>query len=164
MDQKQYIEGKLEGCFGHKCAISCCDRKGKEAEEWVDEFFLYHERLKDYLIAQGIKIEFIDDRVKFSNCTDGKNCKFLKFSLNKDIDPRPNDCKIYPFNVDWESIDFDKKIVRLYYMDDLCPLVKNNSIPDSFRKEVEEITKKSFSTLFNGSECSVEFINEVYKS
>jgi len=38
--------------------------------------------------------------------------QILEIFFNKDIDPRPIDCKIYPFVVDWDSIDFDKKIKR----------------------------------------------------
>ena len=161
METEQYVEGKLEGCKKDSCEDTCCD--DDEVEEWANEYFAFHERIKDHLASVGIKIEFIGDRVRFKNCSDGKRCKFLKYSLNKDIDPRPIDCKIYPFMVDWDSIDFDKKIVRLYYWDGSCPLVKNKSIPDDFRKEVETIIKRDFAVLFYGTRFKVEFINEVHK-
>lgn len=167
MTQEQFVEGEMKGCEGYSCKDSCCDYtnedEGVEAEEWINEFFAFHERMKDHLISHGIEIEFIDDRVKFRNCSDGQECKLLKYSLNKDIDPRPLDCKLYPFIVDWKSIDFDKKIVHLYYTDNICPLVKNKTVPDSFKKEVENIVKRDFAVLFYGSICSVEFMNKVYK-
>jgi Fe-S-cluster containining protein len=119
------------------------------------------------LISLGIQISFFGDKVQFKHCSDGKNCKFLKYSLNKDIDPRPIDCKIYPFAVDWKEIDFDKKIVRLYYWEsnweDCCPLVKKNAIPESFKKEIEAIIKRDFAVLFYGARFSIEFVNEVFK-
>jgi len=158
---EQYVEGMLEGCKKDSCEDTCCD--DDEVEEWINEYFAFHERIKDYLTSLGIQINFMGDRVKFKNCSDGKRCKFLKYSLNKDVDPRPIDCKIYPFIVDWDSIDFDKKVVKLYYWDDDCPLVKNNSIPDEFKKEVETIIKRDFAVLFYGARFTVEFINEVYK-
>jgi len=158
---EQYVEGKLEGCKKELCEITCCD--DDQVEEWVNEYFEFHERMKDHLTSIGIKIEFIGDRVKFENCSDGKECKFLKYSLNKDIDQRPIDCKIFPFVVDWDAIDFDKKIVKLYYWDDDCPLVKAKSIPESFRREVETIIIRDFTVLFCGARFKVEFVNEVYK-
>lgn len=159
MPKGQYIEGKLEGCMRDSCRDTCCD--DDQVEEWVNEYFAFHDRMKDHLKSLGIKIEFVRDRVRFKNCSDGKLCKFLKYSLNKGIDPRPIDCKIFPFAVDWDSIDFGKKIVRLYYWDDSCPLVKNNSIPDDFREEVGMIIKRDFAVLFCGATFSVEFVNKV---
>lgn len=159
--KEQYIEGGLEGCKKDFCEDTCCD--DDEVEEWTNEYFAFHERIKDYLTSVGIKIEFIGDRVRFKNCSDGKHCKFLKHSLNKDIDPRPIDCKIFPFIVDWNSIDFDNKIVNLYYWDGSCPLVKNNSIPKEFRREIENIIKRDFAVLFYGARFTIKFINEVYK-
>ena len=159
--KEQFVEGKLEGCKKDSCEDTCCD--DDQVEEWANEYFAFHERIKDHLASVGIKIEFIGDRIRFKNCSDGKRCKFLKHSLNKDIDPRPIDCKIYPFCVDWDSIDFDKKIVKLYYWESSCPLVKNNSIPINFRKEVENIIKRDFAVLFYGARFKVEFINEVHK-
>ena len=156
----QYIEGQLEGCRKDSCKETCCD--DDEVEEWVNEYFAFHERIKGHLTSKGIQIEFIEDRVKFKNCSDGKECKFLKYSLNKDIDPRPIDCKIYPFMVDWDSIDLDKKMVRLNYWDDSCPMVKTNSVPKEFRSEVENIIKRDFALLFYGARFSVEFIDKVY--
>lgn len=159
MSKKQFIEGELRGCKKNLCEDHCCD--DDEIVEWVSEYFAYHERMKDHLAAKGIKIEFIEDRVKFKNCSDGKNCKFLKYSLNKDIDSRPIDCKIYPYMVDWETIDFNKRVVRLFYWDNDCPIVKNNSIPISFKKEVETIIKRDFSVLFYGCRFTIKFIDKV---
>lgn len=158
--KNQYIEGQLEGCKRDSCKDTCCD--DDNVEEWVNEYFAFHERIKDHLTSLGITIEFVGDRVRFKHCSDGKRCKFLLNSLNKDIDPRPIDCKIYTFTVDWKSIDFDKKIVRLYFWDEDCPLVKNNSIPNEFRKEVEAIIKRDFAILFCGAMFAVEFIDEVF--
>jgi len=87
----------------------------------------------------------------------------LKYALNKDIDPRPIDCKIYPFVVDWDTIDFDKKIVKLYYWDNTCQLVKEKKIPKEFKKEVEHIIKRDFAHLFWGTKFKIEFVNKVYK-
>ena len=163
MSQKQFFEGKLKGCEGYKCLDSCCNIKGEETEEWINEYFAFHEKFKDHLISCGIEIEFVGDRVKFKNCTNGRECKFLTHSLNKDIDPRPVDCKIYPYAIDWKSVDFDKKIVKIYYSDDNCPLVKNNTIPDEFRCQVESIVKRDMAALFYGSRFNVKFINEIFK-
>ena len=160
MSIDQYVEGRLEGCKKDSCEDTCCD--DDEVEEWVNEYFAFHERLKDHLISSGIQIEFINDRARFKNCSDGKRCKFLTNSLNKDIDPRPIDCKIYPFMVDWDSINFDRKRVKLYYWDDSCPLIKNNSIPDDFRREVETIIKRDFAVLFYGARFTVEFTDRFY--
>lgn len=158
---KQFMEGKIEGCQGHRCQDTCCD--DDKVEEWVNEYFAFHERQKDYIESLGIKIHFIDDRVFLKHCSDGTKCKFLKHSLNKDVDPRPIDCKIYPFVVDWKSIDFDKKIVNLYYWDDECHLVREKSIPKEFRDEVVTIIKRDFAVLFYGARFNVKFINEIYK-
>jgi len=156
MSQKQYKEGGLEGCLKFRCPECCCD--DDNVQEWVNEYFAFHERQKDYLKAKGMKIIFKKDRVYFKNCSDGKNCKFIKYSLNKDIDPRPIDCKIYPYEIDWEDINFDKKIIKLYYWGDDCPLVKNENIPKSFKKEVEKIIKRDFSVLFYGARFKIKFI------
>lgn len=158
---EQYIEGKLKGCEEDSCKDTCCD--DNRVEEWANEYFAFHERIKDYLVSLGVKIEFTGDRVRFKNCSDGKSCKFLIHSLNKDVDPRPIDCKIYPFAVDWNSIDFDKKIAKIYYWDKECPLVKNNSIPQEFKKEVENIIKRDFAVLFYGARFKIEFVNEILK-
>ena len=160
MANEQFIEGQLDGCLQGACQDTCCD--DDQVEEWVSEYFSFHERMKDYLTQLGIKINFIGDRVQFKNCSDGQKCKFLLHSLNKDVDPRPIDCKIFPFVVDWDAIDFDHKIVNLYYWDDSCPLVKNNSIPENFRKEVENIIKRDFAVLFHGARFNVVFIDKCY--
>ena len=161
MQKKQFVEGKIENCEGDLCEGPCCD--DDRVEEWVNEYFVFHERIKDHLVSKGVKIEFAGDRVRFKNCSDGKKCKFLKFFLNKDVDPRPIDCKIYPFAVDWKSINFDKKIVKLYYWDKDCPLVKNNCIPKKFREEVASIIKRDFAVLFYGARFNVEFVGKVPK-
>jgi hypothetical protein len=157
MVKEQYIEGKIDGCSN--CWTTCCD--DNQVEEWINEYFAFHERLKDHLTSLEIKIKFVNDRVQFTNCAEGKKCKFLLNSLNKDIDPRPIDCKIYPFAVDWKSIDFDKKLVSLYYWDKGCPLIINNSIPQKFKEEVENIIKRDFAVLFYGTRFNVEFIDAV---
>jgi len=117
--------------------------------------------MKKHLVSLGIKIEFSGDRVRFKNCSDGKKCKFLEHSLNKDIDPRPIDCKIYPFAVDWVNIDFNRKIARLRYWEEnkenYCPLVKSNSIPEEFKRETEAIIKREFAFLFYGARFTVKF-------
>lgn len=161
MIKRQFIEGKLRGCKKSACKQHCCD--DDEVQEWVDEYFAFHDRMKDYLKSLGIKIEFRDDRVNFKNCSDGRNCKFLKYSANKDIDPRPIDCKIYPYEVDWDSIDFDNKVVSLYYWDNSCPIVKKRAIPKNFKQEVEGIIKREFAVLFHGARFSVKFVNRVHK-
>jgi hypothetical protein len=161
MSKKQYVEGLIKRCQKAKCACTCCDND--EVEEWLFEYFAFHERMKDHLTSIGIKIDFFGDRVRFTNCSDGKDCKFLKYSLNKDIDPRPIDCKIYPFVVDWPSIDFDNKIVRLYFWDKDCPLVKNNKISQEFKKEVENIIKRNFAVLFYNAQFKIKFSNKIFK-
>ncbi len=157
----QAIEGKIKGCKGRKCEDVCCDDNA--VVEWIGEYLAYHDNIKEHLQKQGIKIQFKDDRVYFTHCSDGKKCKFLKYALNKTIDPRPIDCKIYPFVVDWDTIDFDNKIVKLYFWDNTCPLVKNKKIPSEFKKEVEHIIKRDFAHLFWGTKFKIEFVNEVYK-
>ena len=155
MEKKQYVEGELKGCKKHECPQTCCD--DDQVEEWVNEYFAFHERMKEHLLSLGIKIHFVRDRVRFTNCSNGKECKFLKHSLNKDIDPRPIDCKIYPFVVDWGTIDFNNKIVKLNYWDDTCPLIKNNGITKEFKKEVETILKRDFAVLFYGARFDIKF-------
>ena len=159
--QKQFMEGQMKGCKKYACQHSCCD--DDQVEEWTAEYFAFHERMKDHIASIGIKMKFIGDRVQFKNCSDGRLCKLLTHSLNKDIDPRPIDCKIYPFVVDWDSINFDKKIVKLYYWDNECPLVVNKSIPEEFRKEAVHIIKRDFAVLFYGARFEVKIIDEVYK-
>ncbi|MFH1664269.1 MAG: hypothetical protein ABH986_05725 [archaeon] len=161
MNKEQFVEGKLEGCEKEFCSQSCCD--DDKVEEWTNEYFAFHERMKEHLLSAGIKIHFAGDRVRFTNCSDGRECKFLKYSLNKDIDPRPIDCKIFPFTVDWESIDFNKKIAKLDYWDKSCPLVKSNNIPKEFLKEVEGIIKRDFAVLFYGARFEVKFPADLNK-
>jgi len=161
MSKKQFKEGKIVGCLGAKCNKCCCD--DDLVEEWIIEYLAFHDRMKDFLISKGINIEFINDRVKYRNCSDGKECKFIKYSTSKKIDSRPIDCKIYPFIVDWNMIDFDKKIVNLYYWDNDCPMVKNKNISVEFKKEVEEIIKNDFSFLFHGARFKVKFMDKVFK-
>jgi len=157
--KKQAKEGVLKNCPGYKCSNCCCD--DDLVEEWIVEYFAFHERIKDFLISKGVKIKFKDDRASFTNCSDGKNCKFIKYSLNKDLDLRPIDCKIYPYVVDWNTIDFDKKIVKLYYWDNECPLVRDNKITEGFKEEVASILKSDFSALFYGTRFEIEFIDKV---
>lgn len=160
-EKKQYVEGLIKNCQREKCGCTCCD--DDQVEEWIEEYFAFHERMKEHLLKHGIKINFAGDRVQFKNCSTGKECKFLKYSLNKDIDSRPIDCKIYPFVVSWKTIDFDHKIVKLYYWDDNCPLVKEKSVPKNFRRKVDEIIKRDFAALFYGAKFKVKFINKVHK-
>lgn len=155
------MEGKLKGCKKSKCKNTCCD--DGVVQEWVDEYFAFHENIKDYIASLGIKTNFVRDRVYFENCSDGEKCKFLKYSTNKNIDPRPIDCKIYPFAVDWDDIDFDKKIVYLSYWDNECPLVVNKSIPNDFRHEVVNIIKHDFATLFYGARFEVKFLEKIHE-
>jgi hypothetical protein len=158
MPKEQFIEGLIENCAKYDCAKSCCD--DDQVEEWVNEYLAFHDKLKEHLISSGIKLSFVGDRVRFSNCSDGKMCKFLKYAIDKDIDPRPIDCKIYPYEVDWKTIDFDKKIIKLHYWDLSCPLVKKNSIPKKFKEDVEKIIKRDFATLFYGTQFKVEFVDK----
>jgi hypothetical protein len=156
----QYKEGLIKNCKKVKCSCSCCD--DDQVQEWANEYFAFHERIKDYLISKGIKIVFKGDRVWFRNCSDGKNCKFIDISTNKDIDLRPIDCKIYPYVVDWDTIDFDNKIVNLYFWDNDCPLVRENKIPDKFQEEVKNIIKRDFYFLFYGTQFEVKFIKKIH--
>ncbi len=153
--QKQFFEGKLADCKGANCNYRCCN--DDHGEEWANEYFLFHEKLRNHLESVGINIEFRGDRVKFLGCSDGRGCKFIKHSLNRNVDPRPIDCKIYPFSVDWNNIDFGKKIVSLTYWDLECPLVRSNKIPKKFKSEVEAIIKRDFAVLFYGTRFDVKF-------
>ena len=162
MEQKQHMEGILEGCEGHDCLDSCCD--DAQIEERTNEYLVFHKKLKDHLISHGVSIDFLNDRVRFSNCSDGKTCKFLKHSPNKGIDPRPLDCKIFPFVVDWDSVDFNKKSINLYSSDKSCPLVKNNAIPNDFKREVEVIIKRDMAVLFSNHEFKVNFMTTANKN
>ena len=109
----------------------------------------FHDKQKAHLQKHGIKIQFKKDRVEFTNCSNGKECKFIKYALDKDIDPRPIDCKIYPFSVDRHNIDFDKKIVHLYLWSVKCPIVRMKAHLESFKKEAERIIKRDFALLFD---------------
>ncbi|MCX6761271.1 MAG: hypothetical protein NTY33_00275 [Candidatus Moranbacteria bacterium] len=162
MARKQLKEGKINGCKGYRCSSCCCD--DDLVEEWALEFMAFHDRMKNYWLSKGIKIEFLDDRVRFRNCSDGKECKFITYSPNKEIDSRPIDCKIYPYLVDWDTIDFDKKIVHLYFWDEDCPLVKDGLVSQKFKKEIEEIIKYNFSLLFHGAKFEVRFVNKILKN
>lgn len=160
-EKKQLVEGLIKNCTRELCKCSCCD--DGEVEEWVDEYFAFHERIKDHLSAQGIVIKFEGDRVRFLHCSDGKKCKFLSASLNKDIDARPIDCKIYPYVVDWETIDFDNKVVNVYYWDESCPMVKKNLLDEHFKNEVEDIIKRNFNYLFYGAQFKIRFTGKPQK-
>jgi len=159
--KKQKIEGQIATCKGSACSKTCCD--DDEVQDWMHEYFAFHEPIKQLIKSWGIEIKFKGDRVNFKQCSDGASCKFLKYAPDKNIDPRPIDCKIYPFFVDWDNIDFDKKIVALYYWDHDCPLVRNKTIPDSFKEEVEQIIKRDFKKIFFGAVFEIKFINKVYK-
>lgn len=155
--KKQTFEGKSKACLGKLCPFPCCD--DGEVVEWINEYMAFHERSKDFLIEQGIKIKFCGDRVKFYNCSDGQNCKFIKYSLNKDIDSRPIDCKICPYIVDWNTIDFGKKIVKLYFWNNDCIMVQNG-VPLSFKKKVKKILQRDFAYLFYGAQFKIKFVDK----
>jgi hypothetical protein len=154
---RKCVEGAFAACKRNKCRHSCCDRKG--VEEWVVEYFAFHERVKDFLKSLGIEILFRNDRVVFRNCGDGKGCKFLRCGLNDDVDLRPIDCKIYPFFVEWNTIDFDKKVVRLLYDRD-CPVASKGRLPEDFKKRVRDVIRRDFSLLFYGADFRVVFTNK----
>jgi hypothetical protein len=155
--KKQKFEGKIKNCDRNLCKFPCCD--DGEVVEWINEYLAFHERIKDWLTEHGIKIKFCGDRVKFYNCSDGKNCKFIKYSLNKDIDPRPIDCKICPDIVDWNNIDFDKKQVNLYLWNKDCSVVLKG-IPKNFKQTVRKILERDFAYLFYGLKFKINFIDE----
>lgn len=152
---KQYVEWVFDSCKGANCEYSCCD--DDSVQERVIEFLKFHDKQKEHLKSHGIKIKFKKDRVEFSNCSDGKNCKFIKYALNKDFDPRPIDCKIYPFSVDWHNIDFDKKIVHLYLRSVKCPIIHMKAQLETFKQEVEMIIRRDFAALFDGANFTVKF-------
>ena len=158
-NEEQFCEGLfLKECQKCGCKRNCCDDDC--VEEWIIEFFHFHEKMKDFLISHGIKMSFDGDRVHFKDCSEGKECKFLKYAQDKTADPRPIDCKIYPYNVDWDNMDFDKKVVILYCHDTRCPMIKNEKVDKELRKEVERIIKRDFSLLFNGAQFEVEFFKD----
>jgi len=159
MQKKQVKEGKLKGCRGYRCNCGCCN--DQEVDEWINEYYAFHDQIKDAIVSRGIGMQFIGDRVFFTNCSDGKNCKFLDCSSDKSIDLRPIDCKIYPYAVDWDTIDFDKKIVKLYYWDKECPLANSNSISSEFKREVAKILDRDFTMLFFGAKFKFQFVNQV---
>jgi len=70
----QFLEGKLEGCRRVNCPRSCCD--ADRVEEWVNEYFLFHERMKDHLESVGIKIFFLGGRVRFTIALLVQNASF----------------------------------------------------------------------------------------
>lgn len=165
-NELQYMEGKLEGCLGKNCKSSCCD--DKRVEEWIPEYSFFHASIKDYLISKGINMRFHGKRrdlVRFTNCSDpiDRSCKFLKYATNRDVDPRPIDCKIYPYAVDWKTIDFKKGIVKVYLWDRGCPLVKVNAIPESFRNQVNMILGRDFGRIFHGMKFEFKYVNKVLK-
>lgn len=159
MKKRQLKEGKLKGCRGYRCNCTCCD--DDVVEEWINEYCAFHDKYKQKIIDLGIKIHFIADRVYFTKCSDGKNCKFLKLSADGSGDFRPIDCKIYPYAVDWDTIDFDKRIVKLYYWDDECPLARLNKVPSEFKKDVIKILKRDFALLFFSFDFKFVFVDKV---
>ncbi|PIU22013.1 MAG: hypothetical protein COT14_03380 [Candidatus Diapherotrites archaeon CG08_land_8_20_14_0_20_30_16] len=144
----------LVPCTKEKCECTCCDNIG--IEEWIIEYCAFHERMKDHLKKIGIKIKFDKDVIQFSNCSTGKECKFIKYSTNKSIDLRPIDYKIYPYHVDWKEMDFDNKKAQLYFADFDCPLTKKK-ISKEFNNNVEKVIKRDFSLLFYGMDFDVVF-------
>ena len=66
--------------------------------------------------------------------------------------------------VDCENINFNKKVVSLYYWDNECPLVKGNKIPQEFKIEAESIIKRDFALLFYGAQFTVKFMDQVYEN
>lgn len=158
MKRKSVKEGLIKACGGCQCGCSCCDYK--EVEEWIIEYCAFHDRVKDYLKEKGVKLKFVSDVVRFYNCSDGKNCKLVKYATNKQIDLRPIDCKIYPYAVDWHTIDFDKRTIKICWWDNDCPLVKNKQTPADFKEEVMRILRRDFSLLFYGMDFSFEFVDK----
>lgn len=162
---KKIAEGCLSVCKKEKCPVSCCDDVG--VEEWVMEYLAFHDRARVFWESKGIKFKFKGDRVGVTNCSTGKECKFLKYSLSKDYDQRPIDCKIYPYFVDWEEIDFNKKKINLYFADFDCPLTKEQ-MPPEFKDNVSRIIKRDFSLLFFGADFEVIFHDQckydIYKT
>jgi hypothetical protein len=152
--KKQRIEGCLSFCKKDNCPVSCCDDVG--VEEWIMEYLIFHERQKDFLKEKGIKFEFKGDRVGITNCSNGKECKFLKYATNETIDSRPIDCKIYPYHVDWKEMDFGNKKVNLYFADFDCPLTKKK-ISSEFKSYVKHILQRDFSLLFYGLDFKIIF-------
>jgi hypothetical protein len=153
------MEGKLPGCKKTKCNYCCCDND--RVDEWIIEYAAFHEKIKKQLLKKGIKLSFYNDRIRISNCSDGKNCKFLTEPFNKTMDLRPIDCKIYPYAVDWNTIDFDKKIVNLYYWDYNCPMVTLRKISPKFKEEVKRIIQRDFSFLFHKMKFDIIFHDKI---
>lgn len=153
--KKQNKECVLIDCAKENCNCSCCDED--EVQEWIVEYLAFHHRMKDFLKDKGIKIVFKGDRVEYKNCSTGKECKFIKYATNKDIDSRPIDCKIYPYLVDWKDLDWEKGIVNLYFWDLGCPLVQKNKISKDFKDSITKVIKRDFSLLFYGIDFDVVF-------
>ena len=155
-DEEQFCEGCFSGCRKHGCYIeNCC--KYNLNQGCVNEYFLFQEKMKDILILHGVDISFENGMVFYRNCVDGNDCKFLKYAPDKNVDPRPFDCKIYPYTFDWSSVDFNEKIVFVYCGDNHCPIVIDKKEDEEFRKEVKEIVKRNFALLFNGAKFRVQF-------
>ena len=158
-NKKQFLDEDLEMCAKMNCDARCCQNI-YPVKEWVAAYFMFHDGIKDKLIADGVGISFKGEKVFFENCSPGtKQCNFLKHSP-EGVDLRPLECKIYPYKADWHSVDFERKVVILFCINDDCPLAKNKTEDENFRKEIEKIIKQYFAKLFNGAEFEVEFYKD----
>jgi len=158
-NEEQFLEEDLEKCKKMNCNANCCHNISP-IKEWIVEYFMFHDKIKNELISDGVKINFKEEKVFFENCSLGKmKCSFLKHSP-EGVDLRPIECKIYPYRVDWHSVDFDNKVVILFCIDENCPLVKDKTENEKYKKEIERIIKRDFALLFNGAQFGVAFFKD----
>jgi hypothetical protein len=158
LGEEQFLEEDLKKCKETKCDAKCCYNISP-VKEWVAEYFMFHDKIRDKLVSDGVKIDFREGRFFFERCFNKGKCSFLKHSP-EGVDLRPIECKIYPYRVDWHSVDFDNKIVILFCIDGNCPLVKDKAENERYKKEVERIIKRDFALLFNGAQFEVAFFKD----
>ena len=156
--EEQFLEEDLKKCKETKCDAKCCDNISP-VREWVAEYFIFHDKIRDKLVSNGVKIDFKEGKFFFERCFNKGECSFLKYSP-RGVDLRPIECKIYPYRVNWRGVDFNKKIVILFCINESCPLVKNKKEDKEYRKEIEKIIKRNFALFFNGAQFEVQFFKD----
>lgn len=158
--QKQYVEGLLRGCARSACSTSCCDNHRVEA--WTPEWYAFHALQRNHFESYGVRFSQArdgrhrSDVIRFRNCSEDGRCKLILYAPDRDVDPRPIDCKIYPYAIDWESIDLRRNEVYVGFWDKTCPMIAQG-IPPSFRNQVTKILRRDLARLFNNTVFDMKF-------
>ncbi len=134
------MDGRLESCLGSFCPVSCCSRGYAEP---IDDFFnSYLGQNLDELWNLGIFFEFRDGKVWFKNCSDGEECKVLKY-LGDGGDVRSIVCKIFPYVHNWLQYG-DDKFPAVFLKP--CPAtMPGHTVPKKFTTEVLRLVSEHYS-------------------